>query len=101
VLSGLRPYGLDILHGLVIGPGNVTGNYDANGSYSRFLGMASTPESFAGLSSLLPAPTFPGLPGVRQGRTDRCPGGAADPPPPDGSAPYVPPGTTCGRGLRP
>jgi phospholipid/cholesterol/gamma-HCH transport system substrate-binding protein len=48
VLSGLRPYTLDILHGLIIAPGNATGSYDANGSYSRFLGMSSSPESFGG-----------------------------------------------------
>ncbi len=97
IFEGLRPYALDILHGLIIGPGNAAGYYDANGSYLRVAGIGSLSGSAAGLLSRLPdGLSPPPLDHEQTGVTARCPGAAADPTR-DGSSPFVPPGTSCRR----
>lgn len=97
ILAGLRPYTLDILHGLVIGPGNTTGHYDANGNYARVMGLGSVPSGLAGLPSLLPDINPPVFSGESFGHTARCPGDAEPGRASDGSLPYVPDESLCER----
>ena len=94
MVSGLRPYGPDLIGGFFNGFGGATaGYYDANGHYVRI----SVQGSSNSLPHLLPVPE--GTPGpitggYRTGLTARCPG-AAEEAAPDGSNPWVPDESLC------
>ncbi|HEV3056088.1 MAG TPA: MlaD family protein [Solirubrobacteraceae bacterium] len=90
VVAGLRPFMPDLIGGFFDGvAANNGGTYDANGHYLR---VSPSVGQGGGLTGLLP-PLQP-LPVLapRTGLTDRCPGGATAPAP-DGSNPWVPPGS--------
>lgn len=91
IFTGLRHYGPDLLLGVTNGLGGLaTGNYDADGHYAR-LEFVTSPQSALGgaLAQLLPTfQLIPGEFGLREGLTDRCPGGM-EPPAPDGSNPLL------------
>ena len=89
VVQEARPYGVDVLGGLINGFGGTTaGYYDANGHYVRisFQGSVAT---LTGLSTLVPRPPEQqGVVGYRTGLDKRCPG-AGTQPAEDGSNPYL------------
>jgi phospholipid/cholesterol/gamma-HCH transport system substrate-binding protein len=90
VVAGLRPFVPDLIGGFFDGvAANNGGAYDANGHYLR---VTASVGQGGGLTGLLP-PLQP-LPVLapRTGLTDRCPGGATAPAP-DGSNPWLPPGS--------
>jgi phospholipid/cholesterol/gamma-HCH transport system substrate-binding protein len=92
LLEGARPYAPDLIAGLFNGFGGSTaGYYDANGHYSRImleLGQGGGTGALAALAGV----SGPGFNAYRTGLLARCPGGAVEPAP-DGSNPFVPPGT--------
>lgn len=89
VLAGIRPFAPDVVSGLTNGfGGSVAGYYDANGHYAR-ISLTSGPTGLVGAPSSLG-------PATSAGRSRRCPG-AAEPPHPDGSNPWVPTPETCVR----
>jgi phospholipid/cholesterol/gamma-HCH transport system substrate-binding protein len=89
IVREARPYGVDVLGGLINGFGGTTaGYYDANGHYVRisFQGSTATPT---GLGTLVPRPPeLQGLTGFRTQVDKRCPG-AGTQPADDGSNPYL------------
>lgn len=89
IFTGVRPYGEDILLGILHGYGGGSAeNYDANGQFSRIaLGLPSTTllTSIIGFNVPQLSPHF------LTGQTDKCPGSAAEPAA-DGSNRVIVPG---------
>lgn len=93
IFMGLRPYGPDLVNGLLKGiAGDTTYGYDANGHFVRVTPAVSATGS-SGLLSL-PGVNLSSLSSVRTGLTARCPGGAVEPAP-DGSNPWIPDPALC------
>jgi phospholipid/cholesterol/gamma-HCH transport system substrate-binding protein len=95
VVEYFRPYAPDFTGWLTkFAEGAAT--YDANGHYARIQPVfnAFTLTDNAEGSFLTAAPPSERLAGLQSHRQERCPGGAVQPPP-DGSAPYQEPQTTC------
>ena len=91
MLTGLRYYAPDFLLGVTNGLGGLAGaNYDSNGHYARVEFVNAPQTSVSGVAStLIPSGALlPGVFGVREHLTARCPGGDA-PPAPDGSNPWL------------
>jgi phospholipid/cholesterol/gamma-HCH transport system substrate-binding protein len=87
IFAGLRPYGPDLVNGLLRGvAGDTTFGYDANGHFVRVTPLVSALGG-SGLLSL-PGVTPSSLSGLRTGATARCPGGAVEPAP-DNSNPWI------------
>lgn len=99
IFEGLRPYALDVLHGAVLGPGDATGHYDANGMYARVQApFSATGSGKAGVGSLLPDLDLPSFAGQTGGNLRRCPGAALlTARARDGSTPYLPAEAKCDR----
>jgi phospholipid/cholesterol/gamma-HCH transport system substrate-binding protein len=95
VVEYLRPYAPDFT-GWLTKFAEGAANYDANGHFARIqpifnaFTLTDTPSG----AFLTAAPPSQRLSGFQTHRQQRCPGGATQPPP-DGSAPYVEPQTTC------
>jgi phospholipid/cholesterol/gamma-HCH transport system substrate-binding protein len=93
IFAGLRPYGPDLVNGLLKGvAGDTTFGYDANGHFVRVTPLVSATGA-SGLLSL-PGVSPSSLSGVRTGITARCPGGAVEPAP-DSSNPWIPDPALC------
>jgi phospholipid/cholesterol/gamma-HCH transport system substrate-binding protein len=96
IVPHLRPYADDLINGALIGFGGASsGNYDANGPFSRISVQVSPEAPLNTLFALL----FPGfdpgdLTGYRTGLTERCPGAASEPAP-DNSNPWIPNVAKC------
>ncbi|MEX2195667.1 MAG: MlaD family protein [Thermoleophilaceae bacterium] len=90
VLEYVRPYVPD-LAGYITKFGQGGSPYDANGHYARiqpiFNAFSFADNPLGGLLNAIPA--LNRIDGLETRAGQRCPGGAA-PPPPDGSAPYRP-----------
>jgi phospholipid/cholesterol/gamma-HCH transport system substrate-binding protein len=89
IVREARPYGVDVIGGLINGFGGTTaGYYDANGHYVRISFQGST-VTLTGVGGLVPRPPeLQGLTGFRTDLDKRCPGAgtqAAE----DGSNPYL------------
>lgn len=91
----LRPYAPDLVGWF--DDFATTGAYDALGNYSR-AGLALNGFALDPLLGLLPVPANLRAEllaaGVKTGRNNRCPG-SLERPAPDGSNPYIPPGSDC------
>ena len=76
IFTGIRPYGEDILQGILHGYGGGSAeNYDANGQFSRIaLGLPASTLLSAELGFNLPDLA----PGMLLNQTNLCPGSAAD-----------------------
>lgn len=93
IFAGLRPYGPDLVNGLLKGvAGDTTYSYDANGHYVRVTPLV-TATGASGLLSL-PGVNSSNFGGVRTGVNARCPGAAAEPAP-DSSNPWIPDPALC------
>jgi phospholipid/cholesterol/gamma-HCH transport system substrate-binding protein len=88
VIQYIRPYGPDLI-GWVTKFGQSASNYDANGHYARisplFNQFQFSQTATGGV--LVPSSPTQRLDGLQFGMSNRCPGGAMQPPP-DGSAPW-------------
>lgn len=96
IFRATRPYAPDFINGFFNGlAGGVGGAYDANGDYARITPLQGSGGVFG--TSLLFAPSTPGLAQYRTGLLARCPGGAVEPAA-DNSNPWVPKGDLCDPG---
>ena len=92
MITGLRPYGPELVAGFFTGFGGSTAHsYDANGHYARIY-LVGSGGSFNGLSSTAPESGA----GYRTRLDARCPG-AAEEPHPDASNPWVEGANADGR----
>jgi phospholipid/cholesterol/gamma-HCH transport system substrate-binding protein len=96
VIEYIRPYAPDFT-GWLTKFGEGAANYDANGHFARVSPIFNAFQftSTPGGDFLTAAPASQRLAGFQFHRSQRCPGGATQPPP-DGSAPYLDqPGFQC------
>jgi phospholipid/cholesterol/gamma-HCH transport system substrate-binding protein len=94
VVEFARPYSPDFA-GWLTKFGEGAANYDANGHYARIQPIFNAFSLNAGTNQITPIDPAARLTGLDLNNTQRCPGGAIQPPP-DGSAPYKEtPQTSC------